>query len=94
MNGATGASTWGNGIQIFGAKNLAVRDNILDLATPVQLIDRRCTAVKYFYNQTPGSSLIRGNLQTGTSPSFVYLPYNELATEAEEAFILGFLKRA
>jgi hypothetical protein len=94
LNGAVGASTWGSGTQIFGAKSLAVRDNILELATVVQLIDRRCTAVKYFNNQQPNSTLVRGNLQTGTTPTFVNIPYNELATEAEEAFILGFLKRA
>jgi hypothetical protein len=94
LDGSVGSSTWGAGIQVFGALTLSTRQNVLELAASILLSDRRCGSVGYFNNKSPNGKLIRGNLQTGTSPTFVYVPYNELATEAEEAFILGFLKRA
>jgi hypothetical protein len=85
-----GASGTGNGIRVYNAQNLLVRENVLDLSQgqpPYPLNCKNCGAVDYFETRTPAGVLLRGYNENNTTS------YNELATEAEEAFILGFIRK-
>jgi hypothetical protein len=81
-----------NGIRVVNAKNLLVRENVVDVTPADPLTNKNCESVDYFENRTPAGKLLRGYNDTGSSSTA--FSYNELETEAEEAFILGFLKRA
>jgi len=80
----------GNGIRVYNAKNLLVRENVLDLSQappPYPLNCKNCGSVGYFENRTPAGVLLRGYNENNTTS------YNELETEADEAFILGFIRK-
>ena len=80
----------GNGIRVYNAKNLLVRENVLELspAQPLYPLNcKNCGSVGYFENRTSAGVLLRGYNENYTTS------YNELETEADEAFILGFMKR-
>ncbi len=77
----------GYGIQANGARNLIVQDNILECVPANPLRNEDCGTAKYFNNRTPGGVLLRGlNENTNTQ-------YDELETEAEDAFVLALLEK-
>jgi hypothetical protein len=85
-----GASGNGNGIRVYSAKNLLVRENVLDL-TPAQpdnpLSSKNCESVAYFGNKTPSGVLLRGYNENSSKR------YDELETDAEDALVLALFKR-
>ncbi len=82
---ATGWS--GYGIQMNGAKNVIIRDNILESAPANPLRNQRCGAVKYFNNQTPSGTLVEG-----FNPDTVQR-YAELETDNDFALIMSLFNR-
>ncbi len=87
VDGAFGSNYAGYGIQVNGAKNLLVRNNVIDCAPLNPVRNIRCGSVEYFNDTTPAGVLIRGyNEDTSRK-------YDELETDAEDAFILGLFKR-
>jgi hypothetical protein len=86
VDGAFDGTYAGYAVQANGAKNLIVRNNVVDCAPLNPLRNRRCGSVEYFDDTTPAGVLIRGyNEDTSRR-------YDELETDAEDAFILGMLK--
>lgn len=86
LDGSFAPSNTGYGIHVNGAKHLLVLNNILEVAPKNPLRNQRCGASSYFNNRAPNGTLIRGvEFTTGRK-------YDELETEAEDAFILGMLK--
>jgi hypothetical protein len=82
------ASTYtGYALQLNGAKNLLVRNNVVEVYPTDPLKNDRCGSVAYFNNKTPAGTLIRGLNQVNSTK------YDELETDAEDAFILGLLKK-
>lgn len=60
VDGAFDASYTGYGIQINGAKNLLVRNNVVEAVQTPLLRNNRCGSVKYFNDKTPAGVLIQG----------------------------------
>lgn len=83
-----GAAGVGAAVQVNGATAISVVENTADVSATDPMRNNRCTTARYSENRTSPGVLIRG-YNWGNSTR-----YNELATEAEEAWILGFLKRA
>lgn len=83
-----GAAGTGSAMQVNGATSVLMAGNTLDVSPADPLRNNRCTTARYSENRTSPGALVRG-FNWGNSTR-----YNELATEAEEAWILGFLKRA
>jgi len=77
----------GIGIHVRGAKNLNVQNNVVDVQPANPLQDLRCGSVKYFNNQKPDGTLIRG-YKDDTDQL-----YNELETDAEDALVLALFNR-
>jgi len=80
----------GNGIRVYNAKNLLVRENVLELspAQPLYPLNcKNCGSVAYFENQTPAGVLLRGYNENYTTS------YGELETDVEDAFILALAKK-
>ena len=70
-------------MQVNGAKNLALSNNIIDTANTKPMQNQRCGSVKYFNDRTPSSVLVRGwNSDTSRK-------YDELETEAEDALVMA-----
>ena len=70
-------------IEVEGVKNLQVKDNVLDTIATAPLVNARCGNGTYFNNRTPAGALIRGlNSDTGRK-------YDELETDAEDAFVMA-----
>lgn len=90
--GTIGANPAG-AVFVYGATNLFVTDNLLDLeaiTAPPAMMNRYCNAVRYSENRTPAGSLKQGVRATG---AVTYdLVYTELATDADDALILSILK--
>lgn len=86
LDGTFATNNNGYGIHVNGVKHLLVLNNIPDVAPKNPLRNQRCGTATYSNNRHPNGTLIRGiNLDTGRK-------YDELETEAEDAFILGMLK--
>src|SRR5207249_1595315 len=85
VNGAipTGASDVA--FQVNGAKNLNVEDNAVDSANLTPLRNQRCGSVEYFNNQSLSGVLLQGY------NSDLAKKYDELATQAEDAFVLAYM---
>ena len=82
----SGSPLAGIAVQIAGAKNLIVKNNVVDLAPANPIQNFRCGAVTYFENKTPGGVLIQGfNALAGTH-------YSELETLAEDALVLNLIR--
>ncbi|MBL9171514.1 MAG: hypothetical protein JNN07_27525 [Verrucomicrobiales bacterium] len=80
------------GTFLYGASNLLVRENVLDVSAAVtqQMMNRDCTNVQYFENRNPAGVLIQGVRATG---AVTYdKVYTELATDADDALILSLLR--
>jgi len=83
VDGAFASNYAGYGIQINGAKNLLVRNNVVESAQTNPIRNTRCGSVKYFNDQAPSGVLIKGyNEDNGKK-------YDELETEAEDALVLA-----
>ena len=76
---------------VYAATNALVRENVIDvdptLATP--MMDRYCTTMQYFENRTSAGALMQGVRATGVN-TYDQI-YTELATDADDAFILNVL---
>lgn len=79
----------GYGLQANGVGRLMVQDQVLELAPANPLRNSGCGAVTYFNNRTPDGQLIQGVKQDNN----VTRKYDELATVAEDAFMMGLLAR-
>jgi len=77
----------GSGVHVRGAKNVHVRDNVVEVQPTNPLQDLRCGSVNYFNNQGPDGTLIRG-YKDDTDQL-----YNELETDAEDALVLALFNR-
>jgi hypothetical protein len=81
------ATFLGYGIDVIGARNLIIENNIVESAVTNPIRNQKCGAVGYFNNETPQGTLVRGiNQDTG-------IKYGELETDAEDAFVLALLRR-
>jgi hypothetical protein len=88
IDGVTPTGTSDLAIQINGAKNLAISNNVIDSANTKPMQNQRCGSVEYFNNKTPAGLLIQGwNIDTSKK-------YDELETDAEDALILAMLRVA
>ena len=77
----------GSGIQVEGAENVIVENNVVEVIPVNPLKNLRCGSVKYFNNTKPDGTLIQGfNDDTDKK-------YDELETEAEDALVLSMFKR-
>jgi len=88
LDGAYDATYAGYGIQVNGAKNLLVRNNIVECAPANPLRNNRCGAAQYFNDKTPPGVLVQG-INEGNSNK----KYDELETDAELALTLALFKR-
>lgn len=70
-------------IEAQGAKNLIVKDNVLDTIASAPLANFRCGSATYFNNRTPAGLLVRG-VESATGRK-----YSELETDAEDAFVMA-----
>jgi hypothetical protein len=86
-NAPTGQPMAGTGIQVARAQNLLVQINVVEIIPANPLQNLSCGAVKYFNNQTPVGILVQGY------EAALGFKYSELATEAEDAFIMAYLER-
>jgi hypothetical protein len=87
VDGAFDTAYTGYGLQLNGAQNLLVSENVVEAVPANPVRHNRCSAVRYLENRTPAGLLIRGyDGITGVLAS-------ELETDAEDAFILGLIKR-
>jgi hypothetical protein len=70
-------------IELKGAKNVMVQYNVLDTIATTPLVNQRCGNATYFNNKTPGGVLVQGwNSDTSRK-------YDELESEAEDAFVMA-----
>ena len=88
LDGQFDSSYSGYGIQINGAKNLLVRNNVVECYPSNPLRNNRCGSVKYFNDKTPAGVLIQG-INEGNSNK----KYDELETDAEDALVLALMKK-
>ena len=86
VDGTAPPRTTDLGVVARGAKTLNVTNNILDLSNAKPLINQRCQSAHYFNNRTPGGALARGSNEDNQTK------YDELETEAEDAFLLAALQ--
>jgi hypothetical protein len=78
----------GYGIQVNGAKNLLVSNNVVEAVPANPIRNNRCGSVKYFNDKTPAGTLIQG-INEGNSNK----KYDELETDAEDALVLALMKK-
>ena len=77
----------GYALRVNGAERLQVRDNVVESVQTNPLRNERSGSVRYFNNQKPDGTLIRG-FKDDTDQR-----YNELETDAEDALILALFNR-
>jgi hypothetical protein len=88
VDGAFDPGFSGYGVQVNGAKNVLVRNNVVETAQTPLLRNNRCGSVKYFNDKTPAGALIQG-VDEGNSNK----KYDELETDAEDAMVLALFNR-
>ena len=87
VDGDSDSTNLGYGIDVKGARNLIIRENLVEVVPNPSIENSACGVVKYFDNKTPAGVLTQGwNQDTGKK-------YDELATLVEDAFVLAFLQR-
>jgi hypothetical protein len=70
-------------MELKGAKNIIVQNNVLDTIATAPLVNKRCGNGTYFNNRTPSGALLQGwNSDTSRK-------YDELETEAEDALVMS-----
>jgi hypothetical protein len=91
LDGLFDPSFLGYPLNVQGARNLIVRENVLESAPPgvAPLQNSLCGSVSYFNDETPAGVLVQG-VQTDVTPN---KKYDELATIAEDAFVLAILSK-
>jgi len=89
LDGFFDSSCTGYGLQLNGAKNLLVQNNVVECYPSNPVKNNRCGSVKYFNDKTPAGDLIQG-VDEGNSDK----KYDELETEAELAFLMGFIRKS
>ncbi|MBI5387317.1 MAG: hypothetical protein HZA90_21865 [Verrucomicrobia bacterium] len=83
VNGDAGDGWDGTALQIEGAKNALISDNLIECGpTDNPIKNFRCGTATYFNNKTPSGALIRGRDGVSNTKS------SELETEAEDALLL------
>lgn len=90
LDGAYDAAYTGRGIEVNGAKNLLVSNNVLKMAEAAsdeRLRNARCITVKYFNNRVPDGVLVRGVNKDSAKK------YDELETDAEDAFMMAMFNK-
>ncbi len=87
LDGLIESGYTGYGLQINGAKNLLVRNNVVEAVPANPLRNIRCGSVDYFNDKTPGGVLIQGLNEDNSRK------YDELETEAEDALVLALFNR-
>jgi hypothetical protein len=88
LDGDMSAGNTGKAIQVNGATAFQGKENVVQLVPANPILTQRCTAATFFENRTPAGSLVQG-VNGGNSSV-----YTELATDADDAFILGLLLRS
>jgi len=88
LDGFFDSSCNGWSLQVNGAKNLLVRNNVVECFPPNPLRNNRCGSVKYFNDKTPAGVLIQGINEAASNKK-----YDELETDAEDALVLALFKR-
>lgn len=88
LDGLFDSSYSGYGIQMNGAKNLLIRNNVVEAAPTNPIRNNRCGAVKCFNDKTPAGVLIQGVDEANGSKK-----YDELETDAEDAMVLALFNR-
>ncbi len=85
LDGTFDTGNGGYAIHVNGAKNLHTQNNVAECAPANPARNQRCGAVTYFNNKTPSGILVQGwNSDTSRK-------YDELETEAEDAFVMALL---
>jgi len=86
VDGAFESNYVGYGVQVSGAEQVQVRNNVVESAPAHPIRNARCGSAQYLENRTPVGVLVRGYDE---STGFLC---NELETDVEDAFILGWLR--
>ena len=87
VDGAAGQVASAAPFQAQGAAHLIVSNNIIETTAAHPLTNSVCGTATYFNNKTPGGVLLQGwNSDTSRK-------YDELETEAEDAFIMAFFEK-
>ncbi len=87
LDGAPPAGLPGRAVEVSGAKNLIIRDNIAENRYLDPLRNQRCGSVRYSNNRTPVAALIRGaNITNG-------FRYDDIEIETEDAMVLSLIRR-
>ena len=85
VDGVFNASNLGYGSDVSGAKNLQVLNNVVDCAPVNPLKNSRTGNATYFNNLTSNGVLIQGFKADAPTKK-----YDELATQADDAFVMAF----
>jgi len=86
LDGTFNSTYVGYGLDVSGAKNLLVRNNVVECVPANPMRNQRCGALTYFNNKTPGGVLVQG-WNTDKSSR-----YDELATDTEDAWLFALLQ--
>jgi hypothetical protein len=88
LDGLFDATYLGYPMKVVGARNLIVRDNVIESAPTSQpaLQNSLCGSVSYFNDQTPTGVLVQGVNSDQSNKK-----YSELATDAEDALLMTLL---
>jgi hypothetical protein len=88
LDGFFDSSCTGYALQLNGAKNLLVQNNVVECYPTNPLRNNRCGSVKYFNDKTPAGVLIQGINEAASNKK-----YDELETDAEDALVLALFNR-
>ena len=88
LDGAFESGFTGYGVQVNGARNAQIRDNVVEVIPDNPLKNIRCGSVQYFNNREPDGVLIQGINESNNNKK-----YDELETEAEDAMVMALFKR-
>ena len=86
VDGLAEEDSTGSGIEVNGAKNLLLRENLVEVLSANPICHQRCGSVNYFNNRTADGRLLPK--YDDSEQRWV----EELDAQAEDAFILTFLK--
>ena len=84
---STPGSFNGYGIDVAGANALMISDNVVEVTPSNPIRNTRCASTTYFNNKTASGNLLLG------WESALNFRYGELATDAEDAFVLALLEK-
>ena len=64
-----------------------MRNNVVEAVPSNPIRNKRCGSVKYFDNRTSAGALVQGFEENQSKK------YDELETNVEDAFVLGYMER-